>query len=76
MVTQTVREYPHQLGCQTLHYKTLPWISPFIKWMIEAIFIKRCTYVILVWGHILRYPTKKAAVGKLNKLASMTIYTP
>ena len=21
-------EYPHQLGCQTLHYKTLPWISP------------------------------------------------
>ena len=28
MVTQTVREYPHQLGCQTLHYKTLPWISP------------------------------------------------
>ena len=27
MVTHTVREYPHQLGCQTLHYKILPWIS-------------------------------------------------
>ena len=30
MVTQTVWEYPHQLGCQTLHYKTLPRISPLI----------------------------------------------
>ena len=29
MVTQTVREYPHQLGYQTLHYKTLPRISRF-----------------------------------------------
>ena len=28
METQIVREYPHQLGCQTLHYKTLPRISP------------------------------------------------
>ena len=28
MVTQTVREYPHQLGGQTLHYKTLPRILP------------------------------------------------
>ena len=27
MVTQTVWEYPHQLGCQTLHYKTLPWFT-------------------------------------------------
>ena len=31
----------------------------FIKWMIVAIFMKRFTYGILVWGHILRYPTKK-----------------
>ena len=28
MVTQTVWEYPHQLGHQTVHYKTLPRISP------------------------------------------------
>ena len=47
----------------------------FIKWMIDAIFIKRFTYGILVWGHILRYPTKKAAVGKLNKLA-VSMITP
>ena len=26
----SVREYPHQLGCQMLHYKTLPWISPYL----------------------------------------------
>ena len=30
----------------------------FIKWMIDAIFMKRFTYGILVWGHILRYPTR------------------
>ena len=45
----------------------------FIKWMIDAIFMKRFTYGILVWGHILRYPTKKAAVSKLNKLAASMV---
>ena len=45
----------------------------FIKWMIDAVFIKRCTYGILVWGHILRHPTKKAAVNRLNKLATSMI---
>ena len=45
----------------------------FIKWMIDAIFMKRFTYGILVWGHILRYPTKKGAVSKLNKLAASMI---
>ena len=48
-------------------------IPKFIKWMIDAIFMKRFTYGILVWGHILRYPTKKAAVSKLNKLADSMI---
>ena len=47
----------------------------FIKWMIDAVFIKRFTYGILVWGHTLRNPSKKAAVGKLNKLAA-SIITP
>ena len=41
--------------------------------MIDAIFMKRFTYGILVWGHILRYPTKKGAVSKLNKLAASMI---
>ena len=45
----------------------------FIKWMIDAVFIKRFTYGILVWGHILRHPTKKAAVSRLNKLATSMI---
>ena len=45
----------------------------FIKWMIDAIFMKRFTYGILVWGHVLRYPTKKAAVSKLNKLAASMV---
>ena len=41
--------------------------------MIDAIFTKRFVYGILVWGHILRYPTKKAAVSKLSKLAASMI---
>ena len=41
MVTQTVREYPHQLGCQTLHYKTLPRISPCLMDVASSIFL--CT---------------------------------
>ena len=41
--------------------------------MIDAIFMKRFTNGILVWGHILRYPTKKAAVSKLNKLAASMV---
>ena len=45
----------------------------FIKWMIDAIFMKRFTYGILIWGHILRYPTKKGAVSKLNNLAASMI---
>ena len=45
----------------------------FIKWMIDAVFIKRFTYGILVWGHTLRNPSKKAAVSKLNKLAASLI---
>ena len=28
---------------------------------------------ILVWGHMLRYPTKMAAVSKLNKLAASMV---
>ena len=43
--------------------------------MIDAIFLKRFTYGILVWGHMLRYNTKKAAVSKLNKLAA-SLVTP
>ena len=43
--------------------------------MIDAVFIPRFNYGILVWGHILRNPSKKAAVGKLNKLAT-SIVTP
>ena len=43
--------------------------------MIDAVFIKRFTYGILVWDHTLRNPSKKAAVSKLNKLAT-SIVTP
>ena len=43
--------------------------------MIDAVFIKRFTYGILVLGHTLRNPSKKTAVGKLNKLTT-SIVTP
>ena len=40
MATQTVREYPHQLGCQTLHYKTLPYGSRLLTFHLCRFFCR------------------------------------